>query len=466
MIPTPLIDRFAATLLIVLTGLFATKEWGLAPPALAIELTALTVIAVLFFRVALSRKAFVLTGMALTLWMAISGQDWINTARQGLDKAAFIAAFFTALSTLRHTAERAQALRKLGAFLAAQPPGRRYAALTAGGHAFALVINYGSISLLGGLASHAASAEADPVIRGHRTRRMLLAIQRGFVSSLTWSPLAFSLAITIAIVPGASWSGALGPGLVSATIIALSGWAMDSAFKPKVASPVLRQKPEGTWALFLPLLALLVLLTAMIGGIYAVADLRIVGIVMVIVPLIAVVWAILQSLRGAEEAGTLHERAWVYVSQELPGYRGEVVLLMMAGFIGTVAAPVLQPIILSLGLDLGALPAGVVLGALVWLVPLLGQIGMNPILAVTMIAPLIPSASALGVSPNALVAAIVAGWSMSGVTSPFTATTLLIGAFGKVSALRVGLGWNGAYFLVTAGVLTGWVLTYAFLLAR
>ena len=454
------IDRLGAILLLALTVLFAAKEWGVALPPLVVELTALMVIALFGLRVALTRQAFIFTGMALCLWLALTGQDWRAYTLQGLDKAAFIAAFFTALSTLRHTAERSPALGRLGAFLAAQPPGRRYAALTMGGHAFALVINYGSITLLGSLASHAASTESDPIIRGHRTRRMLLAIQRGFVSSLTWSPLAFSLAITIAIIPGASWSGAVAPGLVSAAIIALTGWAMDTAFKPKVATRPARQMPEGSWALLLPLLALLAILAVTLGSIYAATNLRIVGIVMVIVPVVSVLWAIVQFL-GPDEKTPLAHRLKLYAFQELPGFRGEIVLLMMAGFIGTVGAPLLQPIILSLGLDLAALPPALILAALVWLVPILGQIGMNPILAVTLIAPLVPSATALGISPNAVVAAIVAGWSMSGATSPFTATTLLIGAFGKVSATRVGLGWNGGYFLVTASLLTVWVLIYA-----
>jgi hypothetical protein len=291
---------------------------------------------------------------------------------------------------------------------------------------------------------------------------MLLAIQRGFVSSLTWSPLAFSLAITIAIIPGATWSGALVPGLGSAAIIALSGWAMDTAFKPKLAVRPPRQTPDGSWALLLPLLVLLVILGITVGGLYATTGIRIVGIVMLVVPSIAVFWATLQYL-GRTGDGSLGHRAKVYITEELPGFRGEIVLLMMAGFIGTVGAPLLKPIVLSF--DLGAAPPALVLAVLVWLVPLLGQVGMNPILAVTLIAPLVPNAAALGIGPNAVVAAIVAGWSMSGATSPFTATTLLIGAFGKVSATRVGLGWNGSYFLVTASLLTAWVLTYALILS-
>ena len=63
-----------------------------------------------------------------------------------------------------------------------------------------------------------------------------------------------------------------------------------------------------------------------------------------------------------------------------------------------------------------------------------------------------------------MVAAIAAGWALSGATSPFTATTLLIGSFGKVSAVHVGLRWNGGYFLITATLLSVWVCVYGLLL--
>lgn len=465
MTPSQIIDRAAAALLILLTALFAVREWGGAVPGLVIEGVSVLILALLAATVRLTRKAFLLVGIGLSFWLALAGEDWVAVSRQGLEKAAFVASFFVALSTLRNAAESSPALRRGGAFLAAQPPGRRYAALTVGGHLFALLINYGSISLLGSLASNAARSEKDAVIRGHRTRRMLLAIQRGFIASLPWSPLAFAMAITIALVPGASWAGAVLPGLGSAAIITMTGWAMDTIFKPRLQGhrPPPRKAVEGSWSLMLPLLFLLVLLAGTVSGAHFLTGIRIVGVVMVIVPAIAFAWAIIQRVGLGREA-TLTGRARSYVTGELPGYRGEIVLLMMAGYIGTVGAPVLQPLLASIGFAPENLPTWAVLVILVWIVPLLGQIGMNPILAVTLISPMVPSPEALGIPPGAMVAAITAGWAMSGATSPFTATTLLIGSFGNVSATHVGLRWNGGYFLVATSILTVWVLIYAFLL--
>ena len=458
-----MIDRVAASLLVGLTCLFGLREWGVAVPASLIQMPALLVVILLGIRVRATRKAFILAGIGLSVWLALAGQDWLGISRNGLEKAAFIAAFFTALSTLRNVAETSPSLRKAGRFLASQPPGRRYGALTVGGHLFALLINYGSISLLGGLASQSARSEPDPLIRRLRTKRMLLAIQRGFIASLPWSPLAFAMAVTTAVIPGASWATAVLPGLGSAGIILATGWAMDSIFKPRLANPPKRTPVEGSWALLSPLFVLLALLAVTVLGIHFALDIRVVGIVMIVVPVIAIAWALMQHRSlGADADFTIRARR--YLDEELPGYRGELVLLMMAGYIGTVGAPLLQPLVSGLGFDTDAVPAWMILALLVWIIPVLGQIGMNPILAVTLIAPLIPDPEALGVAPSALVAAIASGWALSGATSPFTATTLLIGSFGGVSALHVGLRWNGAYFLVTAVLLTVWVLAYGLLL--
>ena len=162
---------------------------------------------------------------------------------------------------------------------------------------------------------------------------------------------------------------------------------------------------------------------------------------------------------------SMARRARRYVEHELPGYRGELTLLMMAGYIGTVGGHLLAPMLVDAGLDLSRVPGAALLVALVWLLPLTGQLGMNPILAVSLFAPLIPEAATLGVEPTAIMVALTAGWALSGACSPFTATTLLIGSFAGVSAAHVGLRWNGLYTLVTATTLSVWVVAFAFLVS-
>jgi hypothetical protein len=457
-----LADKIAGLMLSAITVLVICKEWGLAgwaEPAKPVLVLALVV--VFTFQVRLSRKAFIAVAVVMSISLAVTNPDWLDIIVRGLGAAAFIAAFFAALSTLRNVARTSPAIQRAGTFLASQRPGRRYAALTLGGQAFALLLNYGAIQLLGALAMANAKTEPNAEIRGHRVRRMLLAIQRAFVSTLPWSPLSFAMVISISVVPGTSWAQAMVPGLVTSVIMAGIGWGLDTAFKPHLTVAPVRTDPKGTWATMLPLAALLGVLVVGVVSLHELTDVRIIGLVAVLVPSIALVWMLIQH-RAEAPFRSAGSRLQTYVLQELPGYRGELTLLMMAGYIGTVGSQLLTPLVVRAGLDLSMLPPWLILISFVWIIPLAGQFGMNPILAVTLIAPLIPDAASLGVQPTALVVALTAGWAMGAASSPFTATTLLIGSFAGISALRVGLVWNGAYTLICGTALSLWVVIYAF----
>lgn len=463
MTTNPLPERIAAVLLILLAVLTALFEWGVAGLDVARGVLAIAVIGLLSLRVKASRVAFVAVGAGLTIWEYLINPDWDDLMWRGLASAAFIGSFFTALTTLRNVAQTSPAIRRSGRYLASQPPGRRYAALSVGGHLFGLLLSYGAISLLGGMATASAQSEPDAIVRGHRVRRMLLAIQRGFLSTLPWSPMGFAMAVTTTQIPGASWADAVWPGVATSLIMLTIGWALDSIFKPRLGRPTPRKPVDGTWRLMAPLFLLLGLLAASVGVLHELYGVRIAGIVIVVVPVLSLTWAVIQSF-GRAEGSALDARARGYLFGDLPSYRGEIVLLMMAGYIGTLGAPVLVPLMTGAGLDLASQPAWLVLLILVWIVPVLGQFGMNPILAVTLIAPLIPEAAALGVSPTAIVTAIIAGWTISGVCSPFTATTLMVGSLGGISAFRVGVKWNGGYLAVLLPVLSLWALIYAFVI--
>ncbi|MGY9046093.1 MAG: hypothetical protein ACKVKF_03210 [Rhodobacterales bacterium] len=458
-----LADCVVGSLLTAITILVICREWGLASWS-GILTPYLVVGVVMCFaaQVRLSRQAFIAVAAALTLALALTQGGWQTTTLKALESAGFIAAFFSALSTLRNVAQTSPGIQKAGRFLSAQPPGRRYAALTVGGQGFALLLNYGAIQLLGALAMANASAEPNSEIRGHRIRRMLLAIQRGFISTLPWSPLSFAVAISTTVVPDTSWAQAVIPGLVTSVLMAGIGWGLDTLFKPKLSvPPPVRVEPEGGWATMRPLLILLGLLVSSVATLHVLTDVRVIGLVAVIVPVIAIAWLFIQNI-GQGGFGRVSGRLRNYVCSELPGYRSELTLLMMAGYIGTVGSALLVPLIARAGLDVAALPTWLILVGFVWIIPLAGQAGMNPILAVTLLAPLIPDTATLGITPVALVVALTSGWVLSGVTSPFTATTLLIGSFAGISAQRVGLVWNGAYALICAVVLSIWVVIYAF----
>lgn len=457
---TSLLDRMTGWALVVVAALFALSEWtGAEAARRAAEVIALPLLGLLAWRSPWSRRVFLLIGLALAGIAVFTRPEWRATIDDALASAAFIAAFFTAMAVLRVASSGSAAIERCGRFLAQQPPGRRYLALTVGGHLFGLLLNYGSMVLLGGLAEANARLEPDAEIRRHRIRRMLLAIQRGFVSTLAWSPLAFAMAVTTSLTPGARWADAVGPCLVSGLILAAVGWALDALFKPRLSRPPApRATPEGRWLSLWPLLALLALLVVSVGGLHLLTGWRVVAAAMLVAPLLSALWLLSQHPSEPRQAA---RRLGRFVEVDLPGYRAEVLLLMMAGFIGVMGARLLAPVIAASGLDLTQIDGWRILLALVWLIPLTGQLGMNPILSVALMAPILPEAIAMGLEPSDIIVALTAGWALSGASSPFTASVLLIAAMGGVRATDVGLRWNGLYTLVCGAALSVWVVANA-----
>lgn len=437
-----------------------TVEWG--GPKLAdftADILVAAAIAIMAAMVDRGRRAFVWIALTMMALAAARLPDPAAAIFNALDSAAFIAAFFTALTALRHAAQSSRAIETAGRYLADQPPGKRYAALTFGGQLFGLILGYASVSLLGALAEAGAEREPDPRTRERRKKRMLLAIMRGFVSTLTWSPLAFAVAISTSLVPGADWARALPALLVSAVVLVLVGWAIDR-FDKRRGAPTAFAPPAGTWRSLWPLSVLLgcLALAAAIGQ--RLAEIRTIAIVMTAAPVISVLWMGLQNLQDRPAAAAL-QGARAYVFRELPGFRSEILIVSLAGFIGTLGADLLAPILGEATLRPAGMPAAAFLVALVWMIPITGQLGLNPILFATLAVPLMPAPEALGVEPSAYILAITAGWALSGASSPFTATTLMVGAIGRVPARHVGLRWNGGYVLIAGMILSAWVVVYS-----
>ena len=448
------------TVLVVLSNWIGGPRLGVVFESAA-EIVIVPLALLLTVSVGWGRRVFVAVGLVLAVMAVATRTDWQPIVSAALDRSAFIIAFFTALASLRNASSTSPAIDACGRFLAQQPPGRRYAALTVGGQLFALLLNYGSLILLGSMAEANARLEPDEERRKHRIRRMLLAIQRGFLSTLPWSPMAFAVAVTLSVVPGARWADAAGPCLVSGAILAGVGWVLDTVFKPKLSVPPKKwDAVDNSWFTLWPLVLLLCILGVIAVGLHLASGLSIPGVVMLVVPVIGLVWIAMQN-RSSTPVRAVLRRAHDFTITDLPGYRSEVVLLMMAGFIGTLGSSLLGPYVAASGIDITLLPGWLILVAIIWFIPLAGQIGMNPIMTTALFAPLLPEASAMGLDTVDVVTAITSGWALSGASSPFTATTVLVGSLGHVSASHVGLKWNGVYSIVCGIALSAWVVVLA-----
>ncbi|MDK3018172.1 hypothetical protein [Pseudodonghicola flavimaris] len=407
-----------------------------------------------------SRHVFLAISALLTLYCLLMLPAPASVLKPALDQGSFIIAFYCALASLQHVAGRSAAISRAAAFLANQPPGRRYLALGFGTQIFALILNYGALSLLGTMARRSAERETDPAVRALRARRMLQGAQCGFAASLCWSPLAFATVITTSLIPGAEINSVILHGLGSALIIVVIGWLVDRRLKnslPKgaVISPPDRTAARDTRALR-PLLWLLMSVSIPAGLFDLFAGVVPSRSVLGVVPLIAAIWVLIESDAGARMQ-ELAARSRAYLFGDLPSFQAELVLLSTAGFIGKVAGALMAQWIAGAGVDLGAVPARLLLVLPLVLVPMAGQLGLNPILFVSLFAQLLPTPDALGISTISLVLALTGGWALTAPTSPFTASVMIISRLGGVPPREVAFRWNGIFVALSAAGLALWV---------
>lgn len=452
-----LLDTLAeVALLVMLIGVLV----GAPAPAPVFDAMAwgglITYLALEVRRMPFKGRAFLTLCVVLAATAEFLVPDPTATFATALTRAAFVGTLYAALGFLRDAAETSPAVRACGRFLAAQPPGKRYLALNAGGHVFGLILNFGVIPLLGAMV--VASIGGDDSWRGKlRLRRMMTAINRGFGTILTWSPMTVSVAVVLSSLHGTTWAEMASYGLVSALAFTLLGWGLDRRLRPPQA-PREWPKPPGSWRLALPIVGLVLLVFA-VGGAWTLAtDIQLVLGIMTATPVIGALWLYLQLRDQSEEpaALALAKRLRRHLSRFFPSYRMEIALLSSAAFVGSLVAALLPPEVVKSALDAVPLPPWALVAALAWVIVALGQLGANPVLSVTILTGALPPPEVLGVPGAAVAVALCGAWSLTAATSPFSAATMVTGQMGGTTAAVVGRRWNGWYAFLGLIVLTGW----------
>lgn len=369
-------------------------------------------------------------------------------------RGASYGAFFLALSTLRDAAETSKLVRRCGQHLVAQPPGLRYAALTGGGHLFGIILSYGAIELLGAMVMRANTLQAagNEATRALRTRRMLMAIYRGFAVMNCWSPLNLMTAVVSTAVPAAPMGMLLPIAFVVSVGMAAIGWLEDRLSAARQAtSGGTRPQTAESWSIHLRILALvgLVMLLAELGSV--VLHVTLVAAVTLIVPLVGLGWAITQSwnfiatANPISRAAAILQRRATRFFHRIPNFRSEATVLAGSGFMGVAVG--------------GALPAAGLAPYIAHLppiaVPLLvpvilivtGQIGLNPVAVIALLGAAMPDPAAFGISPAVLAFACMLGWGLGVSMTPMSASAITTARWAGVSPWTVATTWNVAFTL-------------------
>lgn len=407
------------------------------------------------------RRDYWFIGAALALSLAIVvllEEPWPVLSR-ALLLGAYFTTFLLALNMLRDAARTSVAVRRCGNYVIAQPPGRRYVALTAAAHLFAVILNYGVINLLGTMVKRAntlASAGGDMRRFRIREKRMMLAVLRGQCTMVGWSPLSILIALTVSLVPGLTW-GAIAPaGAVYSFLFLAVGWALDRIEwrAPASAAPLVASR-HGFVPSVLPMLGVLAGIMALVVGGGLLLGLPMVGAIMLMMPLFAALWIAVQFARLGPRLmlAMVLRRIGRWPTREFVVSRSEALIISTAAFIGAALAGLIPENAIETLIARADLPWLALAIALAAIVTVSGQLGVNSLVMLTLIGSSLHHMAAEGLPSVLLAVALLGGASLSIGSSPFGTPVVLVGGLTGETPERIGRVWNGPFTVAAFVVL-------------
>ena len=412
--------------------------------------------------------------VGLTLAAALLADDFPLLIEHALSRAAFLAAFMILLALLREGAVTSGAVLAVGRYLTRQPPGRRYAAISVGGHALGIFLNFGALSLLGPLIQRGlreGGDQADSRFVAIREQRQISALARGFSWIITWSPTAVTQALVPAIVVGANQGRMAATGAAVTVIVIFAGWiedrwrgarararlAADGLPQPVIATLPLPRRDVASFASVCLSLALLTGLVVFAAGVSTIHAL------MLVAPLVTTGWLWLQLRSRPDAAARLCARLREILLVSAPRGSPEALTLSAAGYCGIVAAGLTDAESLAALVRLDGTPPLVLYLAAAAIVPVASNLALPPILTVTFLGSLFSALPVAPCDPTLLATAFALGWALNLTASPFGATGLVLSRVTGIPATTVTWRWNGPFtlvaYLVVAAALT--LLSYA-----
>ncbi len=438
--------------LLIAVCLFAVVSEFRAIPGLApfAGIALLIWVALEWRNLALIAKLTFSVGLLLGLTFFILGNLPPDVLARAIGRSAFFTLFLVAMDILRSAAMSSRMVLESGRVIVNQPPGRRYAMITLGGHLFAMLLNLGAINLLGTMNRRSiedAANETSPAVREIRLRRMSLALVRGFTAFTMWAPTAVTVLVVLSAVPDLDWYQFAPMGAATAAVFMGFGWVLDRLSYPR-RGHIADAQPMGRVLLTLMPMALLT------SGILAVAvclswwtGIRPIAALLMCVPMFGMAWITVQYGRAGPFRALLlgKQRILGRILPDLVTLRSEIAILSSAGFIAVILpyqidTERLGHFIAGLGLTEGWL-----LALMMWTVAFTAPIGLNPIISVAVSVEILAQLAGFDFNPYMLAFVGIVTWGLATGISPFGATIRVTGRSINKPPHEVGLNWNRAF---------------------
>ncbi|WP_148861287.1 hypothetical protein [Marinobacter fonticola] len=388
----------------------------------------------------------VVTLAGLLLSQRLSGEQLAEAATA----AAFYGAFLGSLGTMQCLVRRFEVLRRIHDVLLGGSPVWLYPKYALTSFSVASVLNFGVMNLLCGALSETLSQRGiTGAARLRWLRSILSSTLRGFALVPLIAPTSVAVAIITREVPSLSWAQILPFSALAALIFVGVGWLLEyrrfSHISAERAS--LQGWPSGTARLIVVILSVFALMTLVVLA----TPLNVSRAAMLSVPTVTFLYMWLTD-RGVGAVAT-------EVAGSIAGLSNEICIFAASAALGVALSAQVPPEAITQLLDgrasLFLLAAGSML-----MLPLFAAVGIAPITVLSFLAGLLSQLAASGLEPLWVAVALVIGFSMAMMLSPFGPSVMLLSRFGQLSRWVVAFGWNGVFALVCIPLMLLFLWTY------
>lgn len=364
----------------------------------------------------------------------------VAAMERGLRIGGLIASLLVSVNLLSRMALRVARVREVVGSLYRLPGGRRYLGLTLASQCFGGLLGLAGIAMM---MEVAAGQQGDSDAQKLSDFK---AMARGYAALSLWSPVYSNMSIVLALYPGADWASVLPYALaVSASLVAFGAlleWMGRARSAPR--SPAGMQ--QGTVELLVRALPVLVAMLCFLGVLMLTSmGLRLPIAAVIIAGAPALAWGLSLVLAGPE-AGRVARGSHLLANdfQIFKGMVGEVMMFFASGCAGTVMASAIPAgWTAAIGQALAGSPvlgAMFVMGAIV----LLSGTAIHPMLSAVLVGSSF-SPQLLGLPLIAHLCAVLTGWGLAIIVTPFSVLSLMASRFSGIPLLVVSLRSNLVY---------------------
>ncbi|PSF11960.1 hypothetical protein C7H09_05225 [Marinobacter fuscus] len=420
---------------------FGGEEWLTIPAATAL----LVFIALQWQGITMTYRIFsvVTPGLATGLWL--SDKIDAQTIANGVDRAAFFTFFLTSLAVLRESAKSSTLVRECGKALVNQPPARRYMLMSFGSHLFSIMLNIGALNVLGTMVQRAVRITGGgdaQRLASIRKKRMLTATLRGFCGVPLWAPTSVTMLLVLSSLPQLTWEQYAPVGLVWTVLFILWGALLDWLAYPR---PRTIQVADRNLSVLIPFVVLVGLIPTLAYFLSRITGLDIFPMLLMCAPVIGVIWIWYQYRRADHwlRLRLVFRRMKRSFPKTFTVQRNEVVLFASSGFLGVILIPLVDPEVARNFLVHANVSNATIMVSLSLIMLICSFLGINAIITVTLLLGTLQQVPGLDIAPMVQASVVAITWAVFAGASPFTASLRFIAGFSGVSALRLGVVWNG-----------------------